>query len=68
MTSQNMIGYKLDRYFLRVERVAFEYNLLVPDVFDLVEYQDSKRIKRGEGKNLEKSLEVLERTLRIKRR
>lgn len=65
---RNITRERMNRYFINVGRVASDYNLLVFDVFDLVDYQDSKRIKRGEEGNLEKSLDVVERALRIKRR
>lgn len=63
-----MTSYQLDRYFTKVERVAIEYDLLVIDILDLVEYHDSRRVRRGHREDLERSLDVLERTLRIKRR
>lgn len=67
MTLQ-MTDKELDNYMSNIERVSSEYNLFVNDLFDLVDYQDFKRVRRNEERNLERSLDVVERYLRIKRK
>ncbi len=59
---------ELDRYLSNVERVSSEYNIMISVLFELVDHQDFKRVRRNEERNLERSLDVVERYLRIKRK
>lgn len=60
---RNITRERIDRYFLNVERVSSEYKILVYDLFEIIDYQETKRKNKGKEGNLEKSLEVVERWL-----
>ncbi len=58
---------KMFNYLSNVNRVSREYNLSKYYVFETVKYVDHKRINRGGDGDLEKSLKVVERWLRLNR-
>ncbi len=68
MTKRNITDEELDDYILNIDRVSLEYDIKPSCLFDLLDYQDDKRIRRGEEENLERSLEIVERYLRVKKK
>lgn len=63
-----MIEEKWNKYLLDAARISKEYNVGKYDVYGLTIYQDLKRTDRGEERDLEKSVKVVERWLRRTRR
>jgi len=63
-----MINKQSENYYINLGRVSFEYEIPLPRLRTLINYQELKREQRGRESDLEKSAKVVERYLGMKKK